>query len=276
MTAELANTKKVIALVLIVAAVAIIPVVVLFCIQFSGPEFELARDVSEWGQVGDYFGGMLNPAIAFAALLAVVYAVYLQRVELSRMKAALDEQNFETRFFNALTLFNQSLQSVQTVDQKGREHVGYDALREALHEFFYKMAGVGQHYVGQRGALRQDFVMLIAGYVEQYLGSATPMMITERIQDIAEMIEKNGGERKAEYRGQFVSYLSTESKVWVYLFSRLARREVVHPEFGSDGLFLKFIQDTAPQQMKINMNVLGFIAGEIVQDIQENARRLRK
>ena len=34
-------------------------------------------NAADWGQFGDYFGGLLNPFVALAALIALVWALYV-------------------------------------------------------------------------------------------------------------------------------------------------------------------------------------------------------
>jgi len=74
----------------------------------------------EWGQFGDYVGGVLNPLLSFLALVAVLIAVVLQnkelqhsREELKRSSQALEEQseslriqNFENTFFQMIRIHN--------------------------------------------------------------------------------------------------------------------------------------------------------------------------
>lgn len=87
----------------------------------------------EWGQLGDYFGGTLNPILGFASFLAllatIVYQVKelnlsrteleLTREELSRSATALASQNkaielqsFEQTFFSWLNTYRDLLNSI--------------------------------------------------------------------------------------------------------------------------------------------------------------------
>lgn len=52
-----------------------------FLIYFMGPNSD-GRDLERFGQVGDFFGGMLNPALAFASLIALLYTIRIQSEEL--------------------------------------------------------------------------------------------------------------------------------------------------------------------------------------------------
>jgi hypothetical protein len=55
--------------------------VITFLIYFMGPNSS-ADHLEHFGQVGDFFGGMLNPALAFASLIALLYTIRIQSEEL--------------------------------------------------------------------------------------------------------------------------------------------------------------------------------------------------
>ena len=57
----------------------------------------LSSDPAAWGQFGDYFGGLLNPVIAFSAFLWLARGVQIQRQEMRdayrALQASADAQN---------------------------------------------------------------------------------------------------------------------------------------------------------------------------------------
>lgn len=95
----------------------------------------------QWGQMGDFFGGMLNPVFAFASFIALIYTIRLQsselqlsRQELSETRQelkrsaiaqensgialaeqlkAIEHQKFENRFFKLIEMLNTEYQRVQ-------------------------------------------------------------------------------------------------------------------------------------------------------------------
>ncbi|MBD8630759.1 hypothetical protein IFT74_05180 [Oxalobacteraceae sp. CFBP 8755] len=69
--------------ILSVAAVALGAYVVNFC------GIPISKDPAVWGQFGDYIGGILNPIMAFGALLWLVASVKVQDSELSQTRDAL-------------------------------------------------------------------------------------------------------------------------------------------------------------------------------------------
>jgi uncharacterized membrane protein len=81
------NHEKLPRFVLIATMVLIISLV-LYVILVIGTFVEhfhqrgLQPDFDKWGQVGDYFGGMLNPILAFASFIALLYTIRIQSEEL--------------------------------------------------------------------------------------------------------------------------------------------------------------------------------------------------
>lgn len=99
----------------------------------------VSSDPGDWGTLGDYFGGLLNPVISFATLV-VAYAVWKQqKEELKATKEALEEQaktaeqqRQEQRFFDLLRVYNQTLDSHTWYAGDGRDHRGKEAVSDAL------------------------------------------------------------------------------------------------------------------------------------------------
>ena len=98
----------------------------------------------DWGALGDFFGGMLNPIFAFLSLVMLVFTLRLNlkelslsrrelaltRIEMTKSSEALEEQsdslkaqseslqrqNFESTFFHLIALFGQSANSVEALN----------------------------------------------------------------------------------------------------------------------------------------------------------------
>ena len=83
---------------------------------------------SEWGAVGDFFGGILNPFFAFLGLIMLLVTLFqnqkelsLSRKEFSNSAKSLDEQaktqkiqQFESTFFSLLDQHNPVLNSIES------------------------------------------------------------------------------------------------------------------------------------------------------------------
>nr|WP_246711030.1 putative phage abortive infection protein [Mesorhizobium sp. RMAD-H1] len=78
------------------------------------------------GQFGDFFGGTLNPLLTFLTFMGLLVTIVLQQAELRETRAELirsadalenqikatDRQNFESTFFQMLTLHNTIVNSI--------------------------------------------------------------------------------------------------------------------------------------------------------------------
>lgn len=56
--------------------VVVFSVIALYLDTFGTRDF--SSDPAEWGQMGDFFGGMLNPILAFASFVALLYTIRIQ------------------------------------------------------------------------------------------------------------------------------------------------------------------------------------------------------
>ena len=111
---------------------------------------QISQDPGDWGVLGDYFGGLMNPVISFATLL-VAYAVWkLQRVELDETKQALkdqaetaERQRQEQRFFDLLNVYYRTTDALRFDQRFG----GIGAPRHT--ESFYGKDAISQWFLSQ-------------------------------------------------------------------------------------------------------------------------------
>lgn len=82
----------------------------------SGPDTNAAEKL---GQMGDFFGGMLNPLVSALTLLVAISVWQLQKKELKATQKALDEQaktaeqqRQEQRFFDLLNVYQRTVDSI--------------------------------------------------------------------------------------------------------------------------------------------------------------------
>lgn len=69
---------------------AIVPTAYLIWFWLINPT-PISLSGEDWGQLGDFIGGILNPVIAFSAFYWLANSVRLQKIELSEMRNALVE-----------------------------------------------------------------------------------------------------------------------------------------------------------------------------------------
>ncbi|MCR3946354.1 hypothetical protein NUK32_05245 [Aeromonas caviae] len=72
-----------------VSVVSISCVIIAYIFKFHGNN--ISSNPEQWGQIGDYFGGLLNPIISFTTLIFLIKAYYSQRQELEDTKIALKD-----------------------------------------------------------------------------------------------------------------------------------------------------------------------------------------
>ena len=104
---------------LVIVIVAALVVCFLFLL-FFWTEWSPARTgTGELGQMGDFFGGMLNPLVSAVTLYVAIRVWQLQKVELQATKNALDEQaktaeqqRQEQRFFDLLNVYQRTVDSI--------------------------------------------------------------------------------------------------------------------------------------------------------------------
>jgi hypothetical protein len=82
------------------------------------------REAPAWGQLGDFWGGLLNPLVALSTLIVAVLVWKQQREELQETKKALEaqantteQQRREQRFFDLLNIYLRTLEGIQYTRQ---------------------------------------------------------------------------------------------------------------------------------------------------------------
>lgn len=137
----------------LISSVYLIGVLVLGAYALFFLSSGVSRDPSDWGTMGDYFGGLMNPVVSFATLV-VAYAVWKQqREELRHTKVALEDQaktaeqqRQEQRFFDLLSLYQSTVNSITMVarmSSKSEFPVQYSG-KEAIAHFFRSGSEIAQ------------------------------------------------------------------------------------------------------------------------------------
>lgn len=147
--------------------------IAIFTANFSVLDF--SDDVGKWGSVGDYFGGLLNPILAFLSFIALLYTLKLNQEELAETrkelaraaqahedsKKVMEEQlntqalqQFDSLFATLLDQLNRKIEALypekihllekelflcQTPNLKKREQLRYDDDIASLFRFLYQI-----------------------------------------------------------------------------------------------------------------------------------------
>jgi hypothetical protein len=129
-----------------------IPIVAAFiCISIYYVVFNdhvISDKPENWGVLGDFFGGVLNPVFSFAAIIALLYTIRLQlkelnmtRIELEKSSVALANQHKEMLDARSLQTFKYFLRrfaevrdrKYNLIDNKDIPYVDADPLFYLLH-----------------------------------------------------------------------------------------------------------------------------------------------
>ncbi|GJM43283.1 MAG: hypothetical protein DHS20C21_01250 [Gemmatimonadota bacterium] len=137
--------------------------------RFPGP---LTSDHARWGQFGDYLGGVLNPVLAFLALIAILVTIALQAQEL-----ALSTQQLKN---SANALVSQS----ESMRQQIFEGTFFQLLR--LHHELVKGIDLRNPYSGETGRVGRvcfvEFYADLAHLYETTRGSAPEQTLKESME----------------------------------------------------------------------------------------------
>lgn len=84
------NTRRLLIIGWAITAVVFIATVGSYIYNFRG--HSISDDPAQWGQVGDYFGGILNPIISLISLIVLTYlSISVSRIEDQRNEFTLQE-----------------------------------------------------------------------------------------------------------------------------------------------------------------------------------------
>lgn len=134
----------------VIILIAFIAMLIIFTFgnfYFSGQNLiKIHENAAELGQMGDFFGGTLNPILAFLSFCLLMITIKLQSKELknsteelAKSSEALTEQskslklqNFENTFFNMLNLHNEIVNNLSLVKLKKAQ---FNNVNEAFHYY---------------------------------------------------------------------------------------------------------------------------------------------
>lgn len=121
----------------IVVGVASLLIVVVLLNYFTQFPHVRSSDQAVWGQFGDYFGGVLNPLLSFAALVGLLVTLRSQQKEGGKNEDRYKQQTFDSRMFQLLSLSHEAVSVVKYVRTEGfpprrEEYEGHQGVAYAL------------------------------------------------------------------------------------------------------------------------------------------------
>ena len=102
--------------------------IAIFTANFS--VLDVSDDVGKWGSVGDYFGGLLNPILAFLSFMGVLWTLKMSRKVLFETRKVMNEQlktqtlqQFENNFYQLFSQLNKLQDDVLDKCEKDIEDI---------------------------------------------------------------------------------------------------------------------------------------------------------
>jgi uncharacterized membrane protein len=104
----------------ILLVVTIIAAIILcsYLYAFLSYDWVVSKDPLHWGPLGDYFGGMLNPIIALAALFALIRATKFQKSEFNATRVHLEREAKKNEIYRLITRIEKRIDAMLEVEVK--------------------------------------------------------------------------------------------------------------------------------------------------------------
>ncbi|EAA9294201.1 hypothetical protein P4464_002029 [Salmonella enterica] len=83
------NERLRVNILLLIVTILSLSIIMIYINNFYN--FRISKDPSDWGALGDYFGGLLNPLISIITLFFVAKAYLTQKEELRKMELSADK-----------------------------------------------------------------------------------------------------------------------------------------------------------------------------------------
>jgi Putative phage abortive infection protein len=144
--------------------IAMCALIVAFAINFR--KGDISTSLEEWGQFGDYFGGVLNP---FFGLISVA----LVAATLKSQTRSAAKQKFEGQFFALLDLHASVLESIDRQMTNGGTKRGRDCFRL----FYNKIVNISQQQNVPMSTAYQRFLDTDGWEIEHYFRTVYHMFM---------------------------------------------------------------------------------------------------
>jgi uncharacterized membrane protein len=122
-------------LVVLIVTILVTCIVGAYLIAFSVFNWEVSNNPSNWGPLGDYFGGLLNPIIALAALIALIRASKFQKSEFVATRKHLEKEASKNEIFRLISNLVDKIDNdlnVEVKNDSSKETIVFGPLRQYL------------------------------------------------------------------------------------------------------------------------------------------------
>lgn len=208
---------------------AIVFLIGVFVFSFYFYHFHDSLNIKQahWGEFGDYVGGILNPIIAFSALLALLVSIGIQSKELAaanellkQSNTVLKRQSFGAIFFPMLTMHLEFIRQFSYVDCKDGENKEvflhgnaafekhWDVLESCLHSMQDEVEVEGKEFtLSDIQNVVEGYTEVEVAYIDPYISNLTSML---------SIIESSGLDDVEDYYSLLTSNFSRQQ--WSFLF----------------------------------------------------------
>ena len=165
-------------------ATAIAFLLAIFVINFR--KEDISSQVAEWGQFGDYMGGLLNPLFGLISLVLVA-ATLRNQTQAAKLQA------FENQFFVLLQMHNDI---VQSIDRKMKDKTIMHG-RDCFRMFYRKIVATSQRDRVPMATAYQKFIETDGWEIEHYF--RTVYHLFKYVKEGHHQIEANESQQKRYY-----------------------------------------------------------------------------
>ena len=195
---------------------------------------------SDFGQWGDFFGGVLNPILTFLMFMGVLITLALQQRELSdariqfeRSASALEAQQataatqaFESTLFNIINSFNQNTSQLDLIPKGGRPPI---TGRDCFETFYTRFSKIFKEKSDKHASSYSDEQILYWSFDLFYKENEQNLSNYFQTLDIIFRIVRNAPSSNKEYLDIVLAQLSNR-EIIIYFYYLIADKS---PEIRS-------------------------------------------
>jgi len=162
----------------------IVALLAIFALNFR--KADISNTVAEWGQFGDYMGGLLNPLFGLISVVLVA-ATLRSQTQAAKLQA------FENQFFTLLGLLGTI---VQSIDRKMKDKTIMHG-RDCFRHFYRKIVAISQRDRVPMTTAYQRFLESDGWEIEHYF--RTVYHLFKHVKDGHKLIDASDMEQKRYY-----------------------------------------------------------------------------
>lgn len=177
---------------ILLAAVTVIVSVTFLLMFFRFFELEKYASPEAWGQLGDYFGGVLNPIVGACTLYWLLISVRIQRTELGETRDALQKTQLAAESQARISLLSARIESINIRLGQLSSQITY---RRQLLLFYVERVNGGdpnRQTYNTAGVLHDPFVLMQREATRIGELQTEAFSLTEQLNSVVAEAEKTG------------------------------------------------------------------------------------